>query len=163
MPRVKDENQLGMDEELVEDEELEALLEAREKRKASLGAVNKEYKAAHELVIGALGRIELEDGTAARVGRFRIVKSAIPGRSVTFETKPSSRIRIGLVEDDDSPASEVAADEADLRPTGEVNADLLRGEADRASEPTQLRPGGRQAGRNAQRGPFPAPEPPQTH
>lgn len=44
-------------------------------------------------------------------------------------------------------------DDEDLRPKGEVNADALRGEADRsvAKEPTPLRPGGRNAGRNAQR------------
>ena len=156
MPRVKDEAQLGMDEEIVEDEALEAALEAREKRKASAGAVQKLYQAADELAKAELTRLELEDGDVARVGRFRITKSAIPGRSVTFETKPSSRLRIGLVgEDGAKPVTADADDDDDIRPTGEVNADALRGEVERATEPTQLRPGGRNAGRNAQRGPLP--------
>lgn len=156
MPRVKDEAQLGMDEDIVEDEALEAALEEREKRKASAGAVQKLYQAADELAKAELTRLELEDGDVARVGRFRITKSAIPGRSVTFETKPSSRVRIGLVGEDD--AKPVAADDdVDVRPKGESNADALRGEVERATipEPTQLRPGGKNAGRNAQRGPQP--------
>ena len=154
--RAKDEAQLGLDEEVVEDDAIEAALEERAKRKNSLDAVRKIYDGAHEAAVAEIARLELEDGQAARVGRFRITRSAIPPRSVTFETKASSRLRIGLVEEGD--AQPVAADDdVDVRPTGEVNADALRGEVERATipEPTQLRPGGRQAGRNAQRGPLP--------
>jgi hypothetical protein len=156
MARVKDEAQTGFDEEVFDDPELEQALEEREKRKASAGAVAKLYQAADELAKAELARLELEDGDVARVGRFRITKSAIPGRSVTFDTKPSSRLRIGLVgEDAGKPVA--ADDEQDLRPKGEVNVDALRGDAERSiiPEPTQLRPGGRNAGRNAQRGPLP--------
>lgn len=157
MANVKNDAQLGFDEEIVDDSELEALLDAREKRKNSRDALNKEFQAAHELVIGSLARLELEDGQAIRIGRHRITKSAMPGRSVSFETKPTSRIRIGLWSDDESAAGDVVDDEADVRPTGDVNVDALRGEADRATlpEPTPFRPGGKQAGRNAARGPLP--------
>lgn len=56
MPRVKDEAQLGIDEEVIDDQELEAALEEREKRKASLGAVKKIYDGAHQAVLAALTR-----------------------------------------------------------------------------------------------------------
>lgn len=100
-PRLKSVDQLGFDEQTVEDPEVEAALEEREKRKASLGAVRKVYDEAHEAALAAVGRLELPEGGAARVGRFRVTRTAVAGRSVTFETKPSSRVRISLLGDED--------------------------------------------------------------
>ncbi len=92
--------QLALDEQVIDDAEVEAALEEREKRKASLQAVRKVYDGAHEAAIAEIAKLELPEGGAARVGRFRVARSAIPARSVTFDTKASSRIRISVVDEE---------------------------------------------------------------
>jgi hypothetical protein len=91
--------QTAMDEQVIDDAEIEKALEEREKRKASLAAVRKVYEGAHEAAIAEIAKLELPEGGAARVGRFRVAKSAIPARSVTFDTKASSRIRISVADE----------------------------------------------------------------
>jgi hypothetical protein len=99
MPRnAKPTDQLAFDEQTVEDPDVEAALEERQSRKDSLSAVRKDYDEANELALAKVAELELPEGGAARVGRFRIVRSAVAARSVTFETKGSSRVRISLVE-----------------------------------------------------------------
>lgn len=100
MADLKSVPQLGFDEQVIEDEEIEQALEDREKRKASLSAVRKVYEGAHEAAIAEITKLELPEGGAARVGRFRITKAAIPARAVSFETKASSRVRIAVVGED---------------------------------------------------------------
>lgn len=96
---LKPVEQLGMDEQVIDDADVEAALEEREKRKASLQAVRKVYDGAHEAAVAEITKLELPEGGAARVGRFRITRTAIAGRSVTFETKATSRVRIALVDE----------------------------------------------------------------
>lgn len=90
--------QLGMDEQTVDDPEVEAALEERQKRRNSLFAVRKSYEEAprglQERAPGAAR------GGAARVGRFRVTRRAVPARSVSFETRPTSRIQIALTEEE---------------------------------------------------------------
>ena len=90
-------DQLAMDEQVIDDADVEAALEEREKKKASLQAVRKIYDGAHEAAVAEIAKLELPEGGAARVGRFRITRAAIPARSVTFDTKASSRLRISLL------------------------------------------------------------------
>ena len=71
-PNLRPVDQIGMDEQTIE---------ADSKAKA------------------AIERLELPEGGVARVGRFRITRTAVPARSVSFETEASSRISIGLVEE----------------------------------------------------------------
>jgi hypothetical protein len=92
--------QLGFDEQVIEDADIEEALEERQRRKASLGAVRKEYDEAHESAVAAIARLELPEGGAARIGRFRVTRSAVAARSVAFETKATSRLRIVLIEED---------------------------------------------------------------
>lgn len=89
--------QLRTDEKLIEHTSLEDALETREKRKSSLGAVRKEFKEADERAKALLAEFDLQDGEVARCGRFRIEKKGFQGRSVSFETSPSSRIKISPV------------------------------------------------------------------
>jgi len=91
--------QTGFDEQTIEDPEVEQALEERQKRKDSLGAVRKLYDAAAELANAAVAQLELPEGGAVRVGRFRITRTAVAARSVTFDTKPTSRVRIALVKE----------------------------------------------------------------
>jgi hypothetical protein len=86
--------QLATDERVIDASNLEAALEDRQKRKASLGALRKQFEEADNLAKALLAEFALQDGEVARCGRFRIEKRAYPGRSVSFETNPSSRIRI---------------------------------------------------------------------
>lgn len=93
-------NQLAFDEQLVEDTALENALEERQRRRDSLNAVRKEFDEASEAANGEIAKLELPEGRAVRVGRFRVLRSAIPARAISFETKASSRVRISLVGED---------------------------------------------------------------
>lgn len=97
MPELKSVPQTGFDEEVIDDPDVESALEEREKHRASMAIVRKIYDGAHELAVAEIAKLELPEGGAARVGRFRITRSAIPARSVTFDTKASSRVRIAVV------------------------------------------------------------------
>jgi hypothetical protein len=92
--------QTAFDEQVIEDEEIEAALEDREKKKASLDAVRKIYDGANEHAILKISELELPEGGAARVGRFRITRQAIPAGHREFDTKASSRIRISVASDE---------------------------------------------------------------
>jgi hypothetical protein len=110
MPRnAKPTDQLAFDEQTVEDPDVEAALEERQSRKDSLSAVRKDYEEANELALAKVAELELPEGGAARVGRFRIVRSAVAARSVTFETKATSRVRISLVETTEDGAERVVS------------------------------------------------------
>lgn len=99
MPNLRSVDQLGLDERIVEDPELEAALEQREAHKRSLGAVRKMYDGAHAAALVVIERLELPDAAPIRVGRFRLERSTTPPRNVTFETKGSSRVRIRLIDE----------------------------------------------------------------
>jgi len=90
-------DQLALDETVIDDAELEAALETREKRKSSRDAVQKQYAEADAVAKGEIEKLELPEGSAVRVGRFRIARTSIPARSVAFEAKASSRLTIAAV------------------------------------------------------------------
>jgi hypothetical protein len=143
MPRMRSEDQLGFDEEVIENPDVEAALVARQAAKDALSSVRKDYDAAHEKAKGALAMIELPEEGAVRIGRFRISKSLVSAKSVSFETKESTRLRITFMSEDAEPRSR-DDDDRDVRPRGPVNADELRGEVRRATEPTPFRRRGAQ-------------------
>lgn len=87
-------DQTRMDEQIVDDADLEAALEAREAAKEKAGFANKTYREAKTQAEAALEGQELADGDVIRVGRFRVEKKAVAGRSVAFDTSPSSRLTI---------------------------------------------------------------------
>lgn len=98
-PQLHSVDQTALDEQVIDDPDVEAALEEREKKKASLQAVRKIYDGAHEAAVAEIAKLELPEGGVARVGRFRVTRSAIPARSVTFDTKASSRIRIAALDE----------------------------------------------------------------
>lgn len=100
--RSKTSDQLALDETTVEDNPLEAALEARLRAKDDLSEVNLVYKRAHEAAKAELARFELDEDTALRVGRFRITKTVIAAKTVTFETKASDRVSINVIGDDEA-------------------------------------------------------------
>lgn len=133
--------QLALDEKAVNAPELEAALERHLRAKddvAEARGVMKTYRKEVDTELAKVGDFAVD--TALRVGRFRITKTLIEARHVEFESSEREQIRIGLAEEtsDVEPvrrAVRAADDDVDLRPTGDVNPDLLRGEAERASRP----------------------------
>lgn len=93
------EDQLALDETVIADKSAEAAFEALQERKEEMGAVRKLYKAAKELADAKVAQLELPEGGAVRVGRFRITRTAVAGRTVSFDTAPTSRVRIALITD----------------------------------------------------------------
>lgn len=89
--------QQGFDEQVIEDADLQRALETRQAAKEERSEKNKAYKKAHDVANALIERLELPVGGAARVGRFRITRRAVEGRSVSFETGDSDRVTIALV------------------------------------------------------------------
>jgi hypothetical protein len=100
MPRAQAQQQLGFDEKVVEISELEEALEERLRHKVVLDATRKAYDEAHELASAEIAKLELPEDTAVRCGRFRITRSAVSARTVSFDTKATSRVRITLLDAD---------------------------------------------------------------
>jgi hypothetical protein len=97
MPARKIE-QLGMDEKVIEDPQVEAALEERQKRRDTLGAVRSSYNEAHAVAMKGLGDLGLKDGMVMRIGRFRITQQPVAERSVSFDVTQSHRVRIDLAD-----------------------------------------------------------------
>lgn len=128
--KIDQTDQLGLDEHVIEDAEVERALEDRQAKKDALNAARRIYEGANENAKGLLGRLELPDPedetaqTAARVGRFRISKRLVKGRSVTFETKDKVRTTIGLIDDEPDEVAEAAADDAADETAGDAERTL---------------------------------------
>ena len=91
-------DQLAMDEETREDPELEAILERRLRAADDLAEVRKVFDGVDTEAKGAIERIGLEEGVPLRIGRFRLERQSTPGGHREFDTKPSSRLKIRVVE-----------------------------------------------------------------
>jgi hypothetical protein len=88
-----------MDETTIEDAELEDALEKRQVEKSALSEQRKAYKEANEATKVGIAKLELPDGHAVRIGRFRITRTAIPGRHVDFDVDPRSQVSIAFLGD----------------------------------------------------------------
>ena len=93
--------QLGFDETVVEDNDLEEALEERDRLRILSGEHRKAFSEANEAANVEIAKQELPDGKAIRVGRFRVTRSAVSARSVAFEAKATTRVRITVVGEDD--------------------------------------------------------------
>jgi hypothetical protein len=95
---VKSKSQTSLEERLIDSADLEEALEEREKRNNSAKELRRQFREADERAKGLLAEHELQDGDTVRCGRFLITKAPVPGRTVSFETTPSSRVRIDTAE-----------------------------------------------------------------
>jgi hypothetical protein len=86
--------QLGMDEKIVDDKELEAALEQRENDRADVLVARQSLTMSDTKARALIDKLGMEEGDAVRVGRFRITKQLVPAHEVTFEAEESERIRI---------------------------------------------------------------------
>lgn len=103
--KARNKSQLALDETIVEDDELlQALLE-REKRRAAALELGREYEEAdkHAKALLEPKLVELVNAEALRIGDFRISREETKPRTVRFESKAHSRIRIEAIKpgDDD--------------------------------------------------------------
>ena len=92
--------QLAFDEQVINDPTIEAALEKRQAAKVDLADVRAEYTKAHDAAMGKVAELELPEGGAARVGRFRVTRTAVAARSVSFEAAATSRVRISLADEE---------------------------------------------------------------
>ena len=99
MPRTTSNDQLGLDEKVIEDPELEDALNVRDDRKAAARDARKAYKEADEAASALIAGQELPEGMTIRVGRFRIERRFYEGREVAFSTDGKSRVRISTVDE----------------------------------------------------------------
>lgn len=91
--------QYGLFDQVIENEELEAALEEREKVNNSRKALNAKFKTADTEAKGLISALDLSADDVVRCGRFRIKLSEVAGRSVAFETDPAERLTISLLDD----------------------------------------------------------------
>lgn len=95
---VVDFPQASIYETTIENAELEEALEEREKAKTRATAERKKFRERDEAAKALVATLDLADAPV-RVGRFLLTQSEVAGRSVAFETEPSTRLRIRLLED----------------------------------------------------------------
>jgi len=88
--------QTGMDETPLDKKVLSDLLERRLRAADDVAEVRKTFKEADKAAKAAIEKLDLADGQAIRVGRFRITRSAVAARHVEFDTDPTSRLTIEL-------------------------------------------------------------------
>lgn len=93
-------DQLAFDEVVIQDDDLEHALDHRLVKKVVLDKVRKEYDDADKAAKALIEQQELPDGGAIRVGRFRITRNTVSARSVSFEAKAASRLRITVLGED---------------------------------------------------------------
>jgi hypothetical protein len=93
------EPQLGLYETTLDNPDLEAQLEEREKRRTSLSALRKRYAQADATAKELIERLELGDDVTVCVGRFLITRRRIPARSVAFDVDSSTRLSIRPMKD----------------------------------------------------------------
>lgn len=92
--------QTALDERVVENAELERALEDREIAKGAAGEARKKFTTLDDLAKGKVNDLNLQDGEAVRIGRFRVAYRKVPAKSVAFETEPSERLTISTPKDE---------------------------------------------------------------
>lgn len=92
--------QAGLFDRVIEDGDLEAALEERERRRVKKADALAKFKETHDSVKGRLDALDLEEDTVVRCGRFRITVKATESRSVAFDTAPGRRTTISLLDPD---------------------------------------------------------------
>lgn len=92
-----DDGQIGMDERVVDDPALIAALEDRLRKGDDLAEVKRSFKEADTFARDLIAKIDLENGQAIRVVRFRITKKFIAGGHVEYDASDRSQLGFELV------------------------------------------------------------------
>jgi hypothetical protein len=82
----------------IDNDELEKVLEDREKAKAARGDAQKAYKDADDQAKALIRSLDIADAPV-RVGRFVVSERQVAGKTVSFETQPTTRVQISLLDE----------------------------------------------------------------
>ena len=96
---VKEQAQIGLEDEVLDDPEFQDLLERRQKAKEKTAKVRAEYADLNEQAKGHILEMEL-DGQAMRCGRFLIGITSSEAQAVSFERRGGRRASIRLLKDE---------------------------------------------------------------
>jgi len=98
-PRARRVDQVSIYETVLDKPELEEKLESREKMKDAVSTAQHNFKIHDEQARAELEKLDLGDDAPVRVGRFLIVRKPVKGRSVSFETEPTVRLKIKILDE----------------------------------------------------------------
>ena len=90
----------GLFDQVIDDAELEAVLDEREKRRQKRLAANTAFKEKHDVAKGKLDALDLPDDTVVRCGRHRITVKRTEPKDVAFTTGGKRQMRIFPILDD---------------------------------------------------------------
>lgn len=96
---VKEQAQIGLEDEVLNDADLQDLLERRQKAKEKTAKVRADYAELNEQAKGRVLEMEL-DGRTVRCGRFLLGVTTSEVQAVSFERRGGRRASIRLVKDD---------------------------------------------------------------
>lgn len=88
--------QTGMDEKPVDNTALSDLLEERLRHADDVAEARKVFKEKDKAAKAEIEKLNIADGQAIRIGRFRITRTPVAARHVEFDTDPTSRLSIEL-------------------------------------------------------------------
>ncbi len=91
--------QASFDEEMIENADLEALLEQREKLKDEAGQTRKDYIKKDEEAKGIVHGLDITDGDVKRCGRFLLSVEEVKAGHRSFATKAKTKVSIRLAKE----------------------------------------------------------------
>ena len=97
--RTRPRPQISLYETSLDNPELEAQLEQRETLKEKSKQAGKAYREIHDKVKVAVDVLDIADGPV-RVGRFVVSQKPTAGRTVSFETNPTTRLTIHTLDEE---------------------------------------------------------------
>lgn len=115
---INADDQVGMDEKHINDPDIEQALEERQRAKDEAAEKRLAVKNATEKVKSLVGRLEMPDPSdedspiVVRVGRFRISKRFVKGKTVSFATEDRVQLTFGLADEPGEEETEPGYDDA---------------------------------------------------
>jgi hypothetical protein len=98
---VSQKEQLGIDERVLDDPELERALEEREKAKAGKNEAARTFNTKDEVVKNRLEELDIEVDEPVRIGRYVCSRTKVAAKSVAFDTAETTRLAITPKDPDD--------------------------------------------------------------
>ncbi len=96
---VKEQAQIGLEDEMLNDPDFQDLLERRQKAKEKASKIRADYAELNEQAKGRILEMEL-DGQTMRCGRFLIGVTTSEAQAVSFERRGGRHASIRLVKDE---------------------------------------------------------------
>lgn len=97
--RLVPQPQASLYEATIENADLEAVLEQRQRAKDKASSARKTLDELTDQAKALIEQLDLGEGAPVRVGRFVLERKAVAGRSVAFDTGPTTRLTIRQIGD----------------------------------------------------------------